>query len=87
MNRTVLLVAVVAAGAGLTARRFLTPAQRGRLSRFPVAMMTRCLEHMPEEFPPKAITAGVRQIQTQNNEMLTLLRQQNELLRQRVVAS
>jgi len=86
MVRTGVLVVVVLGGATLAARTVLTPARRRRLSRLPEAMMRRCMEHMPEDFPPKAITSGVRQIQNQNEEILALLREQNELLRHRAAA-
>ena len=53
-----------------------------RLSRLPATMMRLCMEHMPEDFPPKVMTSGVRRLQAQNDEIIALLREQNELLRQ-----
>jgi hypothetical protein len=81
MVKPVLLALVVLGGVAVAASTIVTPARRSRFSRMPEAMMRRCLEHMPEDLPPKAITSGVRQIQQQNDEILALLREQKELLR------
>ena len=83
MNRTLLLTSI-ALGGVFVARHLLTPDERDRLSRLPATMMKHCMEQMPDDFPPKAIMTGVRRIQTQNDEILALLREQNELLRSRV---
>ncbi len=80
MNRILLLPPAVL-GAVLLARRLLTPERRNSLSRLPATMMKHCMEHMPEDSPPKIMTSGVRRIQTQNDEIIALLREQNELLR------
>ncbi len=80
MNRILLLPPAVL-GAVLLARRLLTPERRNSLSRLPATMMKHCMEHMPEDAPPKIMTCGVRRIQTQNDEIIALLREQNELLR------
>ena len=56
---------------------------RERLSKAPGAVMERMMERMPEDAPPKVMTSGIRHLQEQNEELLALLREQNELLRER----
>ena len=85
MNR--ILLTATRLGGVFVASRLLTPAQRDSLSRLPAAMMKHCMEHMPEDFPPKVMTSGVRQLQRQSDEILALLREQNELLKQRLVTT
>jgi hypothetical protein len=80
MNRKLLLTPFVL-GAVFVASRLLTPKGRRSLSRLPATMMKRCMEHMPEDSPPKILTSGMRRVQMQNDEILALLREQNELLR------
>ena len=80
MNRMLLLMPIVLGGV-FVARHLLTPERRDSLSRLPATMMKHCMEHMPEDFPPKVMTSGVRRIQAQNDEIIALLREQNELLR------
>jgi len=80
MKRLLALTPILLGGV-VVARHLLTPQGRDRLSRLPATMMKHCMEHMPEDFPPKIMTSGVRQIQAQNDEILALLREQNELLR------
>ncbi len=46
----------------------------------------RMMERMPEDAPPKVMTSGVRHLQEQAEELLALLREQNELLRERAPA-
>ncbi len=60
--------------------------KRKRLGQLPATMMERCMEMMPEDSPPKVIMSGVSQIQEQNEQTLALLREQNELLRERLRA-
>jgi hypothetical protein len=53
-------------------------------------IMERCrrmMEEMPEDFPPKLMMSGLSRIQGQNDELLTLMREQNELLRERLPAT
>ena len=52
-------------------------------------MMPQCMqmmERMPEDAQPKVMTSGIRHLQEQNEELLALLREQNELLRERAPA-
>lgn len=77
--------------ASAMAVRRLVPAERReelreRLSKAPGSMMERMMERMPEDAPPKVVTSGVRHLQEQNEELLTLVREQNDLLRERLPA-
>ena len=60
--------------------------RRKRLSQLPATMMERGMEMMPEDSPPKAIMSGLRRVQEQSDQLLALLREQNELLRERLRA-
>ncbi len=82
--RRVLLLAAIVVGGVFVARRLLTAERREGLSRLPATMMERCMEHMPEDSPPKVMTSGLRRMQEQNEEILALLREQNDLLRERL---
>ena len=42
------------------------------------------MELMPEESPPKVVMSGIRRMQEQNEQLLALLREQNDLLRERL---
>ncbi len=44
-------------------------------------MMEKCMEAMPEDSPPKAMTSGIIRMQEQNDELVALLREQNKLMR------
>lgn len=39
------------------------------------------MDALPEDSPPKVMTSGIRRMQEQNDELVTLLREQNKLLR------
>jgi len=43
-------------------------------------MMERMMEAMPDDSPPKLITSILPRLKEQNDEVLALLREQNELL-------
>ena len=83
MRRVMLLTAIVFGGV-FVARRLLTAERREGLSRLPATMMERCMELMPEDSPPKVMTSSLRRMQEQNEEILALLREQNDLLRQQL---
>ena len=62
-------------------------ATRGKQRKFEFTkmrrkMMERMINMMPEGSPPKVILSVVPHLQEQNEEILTLLKEQNELLRQ-----
>ena len=60
--------------------------KRERLGHLPAAMMERGMEMMPEDSPPKVIMSSLRRLQEQSDQLLALLREQNELLRERLRA-
>ncbi len=83
MTRVLLLIAILLGGA-IAARRLLTAERCEGLSRLPGTLMERCMEQMPEESPPKVMMSSLRRMQEQNEQLLTLLREQNDLLRERL---
>ncbi len=92
MKRLVCLMAFLVGGA-IAARRLVTPERRESISHLPTAMggrmmerMTRIMEEMPEDAPPKVIMSTLRRLQEQNDELLALMREQNDLLRERLAA-
>ena len=90
MKKVLLLMAILLGG--VIAVRCLLPAEgRAGLSGLPAAMMGRmgrmveaCMEHMPDEAPPKVMMSGMRRMQEQNEQLIVLLREQNDLLRERL---
>ncbi len=85
MRRVLLLTAIVFGGV-FVARRLLTAERREGLSRLPGTFMERCMELMPDDSPPKVMMSSLRRMQEQNEELLALLREQNDLLRERLPA-
>ncbi len=85
MRRVLLLTAIVFGGV-FVVRRLLTAERREGLSRLPATVIERCMEHMPENSPPKVMTSGIRRMQEQNEEIHALLREQTALLRERLPA-
>ena len=84
MRKLLLLMVAVVGAAALTRR--LLPAERRaelreRLGEMPATMMERCMDSMPEDSPPKVMVSGIRRIEEQNDELISALREQNELLR------
>jgi hypothetical protein len=71
------LLAVGAVIGGLIAARRLIPSKgRGRI-------MERMMERMPPDSPPKLVMSILPRLREQNDEIVALLREQNELLRRR----
>ena len=60
--------------------------RRERLSHLPAIAMERGMEMMPEDSPPKVMLSSLRRLQEQSDQLLALLREQNELLRERLRA-
>ncbi len=85
MKRLLLLIAILFGGT-IVIRRLFTAERREGLSRLPATFMERCMEHMPEDSPPKAMMSGLRRIQEQNEELVALVREQNDLLRKGLAA-
>jgi hypothetical protein len=84
MKRLLVLGAAVIGGLGVV-RSFLARRGDGRqrppgmTTRRP--MMARMLERMPPDSPPKLVMSILPRLQRQNDEIIALLREQNELLR------
>ena len=79
-------LAIGAAIASAMAVRRVLPAERRakireRVFRAPRAMMGWMMERMPGDAPPKVVMSGM---QEQNEQLLALLREQNDLLRERL---
>lgn len=75
---------------GAVAYRWLQqPEQQEPIQRFRrsvakrmVKGMERVMDELPEDSPPKLVASTLPRLQEQHEEVLTLLREQNELLRQ-----
>ena len=83
--RRLLALGALSAGGVIAARRFLLR-QGARSSARPGTtirqrMMARMLEGMPSNSPPKLVMTILPRLQQQNDEIIALLRDQNELLR------
>ena len=85
MKRVLMLTAVVL-GITYAVRSLLDGERREQIAHLPMTMMERCMEMMPDDAPPKALMSGMDKIQAQNEQTLALLREQNELLRERTRA-
>ncbi len=83
MKKLVFLILILAVGR-YAIRLLLASERLDRLAHLPATMMERCMEMMPEDSPPKAFMSSLRRLQEQNEELLTLQREQNELLRERL---
>jgi hypothetical protein len=79
------LLILAAIGAAFVVRRLIPSERRAelreRLSEMPATMMERCMDAMPEDSPPRVMVSGIRRIEEQNDELISALREQNELLR------
>jgi len=85
-----LLFAAVLVGCAVGYRRMCSPsecpatdAERPSIGKWILRCMTRMMEKMPEDAPPRLIVSMLPRIREQNEEILILLREQNELLRGR----
>ena len=83
MKKLLILVAILLGGA-YAVRGLLADERRERLARLPATMMERCMEMMPEDSSPIVMMSSLRQLQEQSDELLALLREQGELLRERL---
>lgn len=67
--------------------RYFPPPSRKRLTDGIRNRILKSCEHMvaslPEEAPPKLIMSVLPKLQAQNDQILAMLREQNELLRER----
>ena len=83
--KTRIILGAVTAGS-VIAFRCLPQASRERVTR---AIKDRVMKHckrmmasLPEEAPPKLIMSILPKLQAQNDQIIALLREQNELLRE-----
>src|SRR5512145_398321 len=85
MRRMFALGAVVVGGV-IAARRLLPSEGRGPYYRAGATMrqrmMARMIEGLPPDSPPKLVMSILPRLREQNDEIIALLREQNELLRQ-----
>jgi hypothetical protein len=76
----------VAAFGSVIAFRYLPRASRDRLTAPIKDRVTKACENMmaslPEEAPPKLIMSVLPKLQAQNDQIIALLHEQNELLRE-----
>lgn len=80
-----LLALGVVGGGVLAARRLLSPEGRDPDRRagptMGRGMMARMIERLPPDSPPKVVLSILPRLREQNDEIIALLREQNELLR------
>jgi len=76
MDQRRLLAIGATIGGVIAVRRLLGSEGRGRA-------VERMLERMPPDSPPKLVRSILPRLREQNDEIVALLREQNELLRQR----
>ncbi len=79
--------AVVGAIVGTIALRRALPAERRAqirkdVSHISSSTLAKVKEHMPDQFAPMTIPSSIRRLQDQNEELLALIRDQNEMLRE-----
>lgn len=89
MRRSIALGMTVLGGA--IALRAISPARRRRAT---TAMRRRMLQRMeqmmaslPEDSPPKLVMSVLPRVRDQNEQIIALLREQNELLREQLHAA
>ena len=86
MRRSIALGATVVGG--VIALRSLSPAPRRRLtsavSRRIRQRMERRMANLPEDAPPKLVMSVLPRLRDQNDQIISMLREQNELLREHV---
>jgi hypothetical protein len=74
VNQRKLLVAAALVGGTIALRRRLR-------SKAPGQTMQRLIQRMPADSPPRLIMSILPRLREQNDEIVALLREQNELLR------
>ena len=83
-----LIVVGMATAGGVIAFRCLPRKARGRLTAAVGHRVTEGLGHMmeslPEGAPPKLIMSVLPKLQAQNEQIIAMLREQNELLREQL---
>lgn len=93
MTWTTKLVALgIAVAGGVIALRFVPTEPRHRLAQAVgdwmhkrmIGHMSRVMASLPEGAPPKLVVSILPKLQTQNEQIIAMLREQNELLRQQL---
>jgi hypothetical protein len=88
--KKLIALGVVAVG-GVIAYRYLPRNLRGRLTSAVKHRMSEHMEQMmaglPESSPPKLVMSILPKLQEQNDQILTMLREQNRLLREQQITS
>ncbi len=88
--KTIVALGVVAL-AGVIASRYLPRESRGHLSdvvgRRILKRMEQMMAGLPEGAPPKLVMSVLPRLRAQNDEIIAMLREQNELLRKQVRAA
>jgi hypothetical protein len=80
------LLTVTIAGAALFVGYQLLAERRPQRASFAAMrrkMMKRMMDAMPEDSPPKLVMSILPRLQEQNDQILVLLKEQNDLMRQR----
>lgn len=82
--KNLVALGMVALG-GVIALRYLPRASHGHLSevvrRRIMKRMERMMASLPEGAPPKLVMSVLPRLQAQNDEIIAMLREQNDLLR------
>ncbi len=63
-------------------RHRMTHAVGGRISKHMIEHVGRVMASLPEGAPPKLVASILPKLQAQNEQIIAMLREQNELLRQ-----
>jgi hypothetical protein len=81
--RRLLALGIFVVGGMIAARRFLPSEERvpDRGLTLRQRLMARMIEGLPADSPPKLVMSILPRLREQNDEIITLLREQNELLR------
>jgi hypothetical protein len=89
MNKLIAIGAGVAGAA--VAVRSLSSGPRRRLGAAVSRRMLQRMEHLmaslPDDAPPKLVTSVLPRLRDQNDQIIAMLREQNELLRARLQAA
>lgn len=82
MKRLLLVFGAAVVGGVIAARRLLPSEGRGRTgATIKQRLVARMMEALPPDSPPKLVMSILPRLREQNDEIIALLREQNELLR------
>ncbi len=92
---TKLVVLGIAAVGGVIALRFVPTEPRHRMTQAigdwmhkrMIGHMSRVMASLPEGAPPKLVASILPKLQVQNEQIIAMLREQNELLRTHLAAA